>query len=181
MANTRFKYDDCRTIKALQQATDPGRWILNVPGVAGGDKPCFMEDPQVIPQKWGGNLWTDTINLSSNLRGIGRQLTKGDCMLAASSDPAAAAAPIQYPLCGDLMTAQSRVTNPAWWYRDLEQTAWEYPPLNPQVNVCYPFENNTCTRIIEKDNFRPKRDCVMNNGMAELPVNFMEHRSIMRL
>jgi hypothetical protein len=32
MAFTRFKYDDCRTKKSLQQATDPGRWILNVPG-----------------------------------------------------------------------------------------------------------------------------------------------------
>ena len=51
MANTRFKYDDCRTKKALQQSTDPGRWILNVPG--NGANPCYMEDPQIIIQKWG--------------------------------------------------------------------------------------------------------------------------------
>jgi len=37
MASTRFKYDDCRTKKALQQSTDPGRWTLNVP--ENGDKP----------------------------------------------------------------------------------------------------------------------------------------------
>jgi hypothetical protein len=67
MAFTRFKYDDCRTKKALQQTTDPGRWILNVPG--NGDKPCYMEDPQIIPQKWGANLRTNTINLESDLRG----------------------------------------------------------------------------------------------------------------
>ena len=32
MANTRFNYDDCRTMKRLQQQTDPGHWILNVSG-----------------------------------------------------------------------------------------------------------------------------------------------------
>ena len=65
MACTRFKYDDARTIKALQQATDPGRWILNVPG--NGANPAYMEDPQIIIQKWGGNLRTNTINLESEL------------------------------------------------------------------------------------------------------------------
>ena len=38
MAFTRFNYDDCRTKKQLQQQTDPGRWILNVPG--NGANPC---------------------------------------------------------------------------------------------------------------------------------------------
>ena len=32
MANTRFNYDDARTIKKLKQQTYPGRWILNLPG-----------------------------------------------------------------------------------------------------------------------------------------------------
>ena len=40
MACTRFNYDPCRTKKSLQQSTDPGRWILNVPG--NGDKPYYM-------------------------------------------------------------------------------------------------------------------------------------------
>ena len=44
------------------------RWILNVPG--NGADPCYMEDPQIIIQKWGGNLRTNTINLESDLRGV---------------------------------------------------------------------------------------------------------------
>ena len=32
MAFTRFNYDECRTKKILQQATGPGRYMLNVPG-----------------------------------------------------------------------------------------------------------------------------------------------------
>lgn len=170
MAFTRFKYDDCRTKKSLQQATDPGRWILNVPG--NGDKPCYMEDPQIIPQKWGANLRTNTINLESDLRGVNRQLSR-DCLgkneYQRYNVPNQA---IQYPTCSQLTTEQSRATNPAWWYRDLEQVDWQYPPLNPQVNTCLPFQNNLSTRILEKDYFTPKRDCVLDETKQMLPTSF---------
>jgi hypothetical protein len=170
MAFTRFKYDDCRTKKSLQQATDPGKWILNVPG--NGDKPCYMEDPQIIPQKWGGNLRTNTINLESDLRGVNRQLNR-DCLgkyeYQRYDVPNQA---IQYPTCSTLTTEQSRATNPAWWYRDLAQTDWEYPPLNPQANVCIPFQNNLSTRILEKDYFTPKRDCVLDETKQMLPSSY---------
>lgn len=170
MAFTRFKYDNCRTKKSLQQATDPGRWILNVPG--NGDKPCYMEDPQIIPQKWGGNLRTNTINLESDLRGVNRHLSR-DCLGKDEyqkynvSNQA-----IQYPTCNQLTTEQSRATNPAWWYRDLEQNNFEYPPLNPQVNVCIPFQNNLSTRVLEKDYFTPKRDCVLDETKQMLPSSY---------
>ena len=113
MAFTRFKYDNCRTKKSLQQATDPGRWILNVPG--NGANPCYMEDPQIIPQKWGANLRTNTINLESDLMGVNRQLSR-DCLgkneYQRYNVPNEA---IQYPTCSQLTTEQSRATNPAWW------------------------------------------------------------------
>jgi hypothetical protein len=170
MAFTRFKYDDCRTKKSLQQATDPGRWVLNVPG--NGDKPYYMEDPQIIPQKWGGNLRTNTINLESDLRGVNRQISR-DCLgkneYQNYNVPNQA---IQYPTCVNLTTEQSRATNPAWWYRDLEQTDWYYPPLNPQANTCLPFQNNLSTRILEKDYFTPKRDCVLDETKSMLPSSY---------
>ena len=170
MAFTRFKYDDCRTKKSLQQATDPGRWILNVPG--NGDTPCYMEDPHIIPQKWGANLRTNTINLESDLRCVNRQLTR-DCLGKAEYQkynvPNQA---IQYPACRQLTTEQSRATNPAWWYRDLEQVDWQYPPLNPQANTCLSFQNNLSTRILEKDYFTPKRDCVLDETKQMLPTSF---------
>ena len=170
MAFTRFKYDSCRTKKELQQATDPGRWILNVPG--NGDNPPYMEDPQIIPQKWGANLRTNTINLESDLRGVNREIGK-DCL--GKDEYQKYDVPnslIQYPTCNQLTTEQSRATNPAWWYRDLEQTDWQYPPLNPQVNVCIPFQNNLSTRILEKDYFTPKRDCVLVQTRNMLPTSY---------
>ena len=170
MAFTRFKYDDCRTKKSLQQATDPGRWILNVPG--NGANPCYMEDPQIIIQKWGANLRTNTINLESELRGVNRNLNR-DCLgkdeYHKYDVPNQA---IQYPTCTNLTTDQSRATNPAWWYRDLEQNNFDYPPLNPQANVCLPFQNNLSTRILEKDYFTPKRDCVLNETKNMLPASY---------
>jgi hypothetical protein len=170
MAFTRFKYDDCRTKKSLQQATDPGRWILNVPG--NGANPCYMEDPQIIIQKWGANLRTNTINLESELRGVNRHLSR-DCLgkdnFQNYNVPNQA---IQYPTCSNLSTEQSRATNPAWWYRDLEQNNFEYPPLNPQANVCLPFQNNLSTRILEKDAFTPKRDCVLDETKNMLPSSY---------
>ena len=170
MAFTRFKYDDCRTKKELQQSTDQGRWILNVPG--NGSNPCYIEDPQIIIQKWGGNLRTNTINLESDLRGVNRQIGR-DCLgkdnYKSYNVPNEA---IQYPKCNNLFTEQSRATNPAWWYRDLEQVDWQFPPLNPQVNTCVPFQNNLSTRILEKDYFTPKRDCVVNETKNYLPSSY---------
>jgi hypothetical protein len=46
---------------------------------------------------------------------------------------------------------QPRATDPAWTARDLEQSHFSYLHLNPQENVCIPFQNNLSTRILEKD------------------------------
>ena len=176
MAATRFFYDDCRTIKQLQQATDPGRWILNVPG--NGEKPCYIEDPYVRIQKWGGNLRTNVIGLESELMGVNKPLSR-DCLekdnykrFNVQSEE------ISYPKCNVNFTEQSRTITPAWMIRGTAQNNWEYPPHNPQANTCLPFQNNISSRIIEKDNFTPKRTCLIkqlnNYTDNELPdTNFL--------
>jgi hypothetical protein len=170
MACTRIYYDACRTKKELQQSTDPGRYVLNVPG--NGSDPCYIEDPQIIIQKWGANLRTNTINLESELKGINKPLSR-DCLGKDNyQNYNVPNQSIQYPNCNNLYTEQSRATNPAWWYRDLEQVDWYYPPLNPQENTCFPFETNLSTRILEKDYFTPKRDCVINETNNLLPSSY---------
>ena len=77
MAFTRFRDDPARISKQLQQSTDPGRWILNVPG--NGDTPSYMADPQVRIQTWGANLMTNSVLLEGELRGVGRLLNR-DCL-----------------------------------------------------------------------------------------------------
>ena len=170
MAFTRFKYDYCRTVKEQQQASDPGRWILNVPG--NGLYPCYIEDPQIRIQKWGANLRTNTIDLESDLLGVNRDIGR-DCLGKDNyKNYDVPNEKIQYPNCNNLYTEESRAIAPAWMVRDLEQVDWYYPPLNPQENTCFPFENNINTRIIEKDYFTPKRDCVINETNNYLPTSF---------
>lgn len=171
MACTRFYYDPCRTKKQLQQATGPGRWILDTPG--NGAEPCYIEDPQIIIQKWGGNLRTNTINLESDLLGVNRQIGR-DCLGKDNyKNYNVPNEPIKYPTCNVLYTEQSRAIAPAWMVRDKEQVDWYYPPLNPQENTCMSFSNNLNTRILEKDYFTQKRDCVINEANNQLPVSFL--------
>jgi hypothetical protein len=98
---------------------------------------------------------TNTTNLESSLFGLDRTLTR-DCNPQNNyRDTDVSSDAIKYPTCSPF-TDQSRVTNPAWWYRDLEQPNWDYLFLNPQENTCLSFQNNINTRILEKDNFVPK-------------------------
>jgi|TARA_R110002074_G_scaffold65363_3_gene155440 hypothetical protein len=153
MAFTRFHDDPCRIKKQLQESSGPGRYMMNKPGW--GDSPCFMDDPHVRMSEWGANLRTNTTNLESDLMGLTRQLTK-DCDNKNNfMKHEAKSEPIKYSSCNPF-TEQSRVTNPAWWYRDLEQANWSILPLDPQENTCIPFQNNLDTRILEKDNFVAK-------------------------
>jgi hypothetical protein len=160
MSFTRFNDDPCRIKKQNQEATGPGRYMLNKPGW--GDKPCFMDDTYIRMQEWGANLRTDSINLESDLMGLSRSLTK-DCEKNNYKTAEVKSQKINYPTCNPF-TEQSRVTNPAWWYRDLEQVDWYILPLNPQENTCIPFQNNLNTRILEKDYFVATAPCVSKGG-----------------
>ena len=153
MACTRFNYDECRTKKRLQQSTDPGRWILNVPG--NGSTPDYIADPHIILQKWGANLQTNTVDLEGQLWGINRYLGK-DCININNynaSQYKVNSNKITYSTNNNLTTEQSRTIAPAWTIRDSEQVNWYYPHLNPQENICLPFLNNINTRLIERDNY----------------------------
>jgi len=163
MAFTRFHDDPCRIKKQLQQSTDPGRWILNVPGY--GDKPMYMADPQIRIQGWGGNLMTNSIEIESSLKGYNKPISK-DCLgkdeytkFNVNSQP------IHYPTNTTMYTEESRTIMPAWTARDLEQVDWYYLPLNPQENTCFTFQNNISTRILEKDYFVSKIPCDTNTHL----------------
>jgi len=160
MACTRWNYGPCRTKKLLQQATDPGRYWLNTPG--NGCAPCFMEDPEIRLQKWGANLRKvpggHPIDINSDLLGLTRPLTK-DCIDKEFPDKGVVMSrKVKYSSCKPFVS-QSRVTHPAWMYRDLEQVDWWPLILNPQENVCMRFHNNLNTRLLEKDYYVAKVPC----------------------
>ena len=150
MANTRFFYDPSRTNKALQQATGPGRWVLDVPG--NGTAPPYMADPHIHLQQWGANVCSDPIACSNTLLGYTQQMSKYDSVTAPRLPSSLVTTD---DINTTLSTGQSRATHPAWWYRTIEQANWQSPWVNPQANVCLPFLNNINTRLVEKDHFQP--------------------------
>jgi hypothetical protein len=77
---------------------------------------------------------------------------------------------IVYPECDTLTTDQSRVTAPAWMYRDLPQVHAYILPENPQVHTEMKFSNYVNTRIFEKDNFRRDTVCPNNSQDYTKPV-----------
>jgi len=169
MAFTRFHDDPCRIKKQLQQSTDVGRWILNVPG--NGARPDYIADPQIRIQTWGANLMTNCVDLESELRGVNRQLSK-DCLGKDQYQKFnVPTEQVSYPVNTSLYTEESRTIMPAWTARDLEQVDWYHLPLNPQENTCLPFQNNLSTRILEKDYFVSKLPCENNNHLFPLPFN----------
>lgn len=162
MAFTRFNDDPCRIEKQLQESTDSGRYMLNVPG--NGINMPFIEDPYVRMQKWGGNRMTNAVNLESDLFGLTRTINR-DCNNINNHDiKAVNSQPINYPTYEKSITEQPRATHPAWMARDLEQTKYAILPLDPQENVCIPFHNNVSTRIMEKENFVAFNNITINNN-----------------
>jgi len=178
MAFTRFHDDPARQMKANQQSTGPGRWTLDVPG--NGDKPCFALDPQIIPQKWGANLWSNSIDIQSALLGIDRGLNR-DCLATDTNGVNKYKRLIvntyplknEYPVCDTFLTTeQSRVIMPAWTARDLEQNNMDYLYTDPQKHTNMPFKNNVSTRVLEKDFFKRTFDCQpMNDQTYIVPAN----------
>ena len=153
MAFTRFHYDSCRVEKQLQELTGPGRHMLNVPGQ--GERPYLIEDPHIRMQKWGANLMKNSINLESDLRGLTRKHNRDIIEQNQHTLKSVKQESLRFPV-SSACTDQTRTTHPAWTYRDLEQTKWDYLHLDPQENTCLPFQNNLSTRILERDNFVPK-------------------------
>ena len=52
-----------------------------------------------------------------------------------------------------MSTDQSRATNPAWLYKDLEQVHLGNTPIKVENKYNIPFANNISSRIYEKDNY----------------------------
>ena len=153
MSFTRFKYDEARIIDENKRRTFEGKYQISKPG-PGGDAP-FLEDPYTRLEFHGANLTTNKTDLESDFRGLTRKLnrdliTNNDYKLNAVKTES-----LSYSKMNPF-TQESRASHPAWTYKDLEQSRWEIPFINPQANIEQPFNFNVNSRVLAKDNFLPK-------------------------
>ena len=150
MAFTRFHDDPNRIKKQVMESSFTGRYMLDVPG-QGTDLP-FVEDPHIRLQHWGANLRYNTINLESDLRGLTRPLNRDNAGLNEYKQFATEPSAVTYKNA-EPFVLETRASHPAWMYKDLEQTRWETPLLNPHNGLEKGFLENLHTRNLEKDNF----------------------------
>jgi hypothetical protein len=149
MAFTRYHDDPYRIKAQAQDSSFSGRYNLDVPGP--GINLPFFEDPQLRLQKWGANLQTNTVGLENDLFGLTKKLNC-DSLGNNYKNVAVPTSKLSYPVANPTVE-ESRATNPAWMYRDLEHPRWETPWINPQANFEKRFHDNIQTRILEKDFF----------------------------
>jgi hypothetical protein len=150
MAFTRFHDDPNRIKKQIMESSFSGRYMLNTPG-QGTDLP-FIEDPHIRLQHWGANLRNDTVNLESDLRGMTRRLNRDNQEMNEYKKQSNEPRQVSYKNA-EPFVQETRASHPAWMYKDLEQTRWEAPFLNPSNGLEKDFQHNIQTRILEKDNF----------------------------
>lgn len=163
MSFTRFHDDPHRIKKQNTESSFAGRYMLNVPG-PGEDLP-FIEDAQVRLQHWGANLQNNTVDLEGDLRGLTRPLNRDLTNANDYKKQSVYSAP-KYYHSSEPFIQESRASHPAWMYKDLEQTRWETPLLNPLNGLEKGFHENVQTRILEKDNHitkTPLVDGIHNN------------------
>jgi hypothetical protein len=153
MSFTRFHDDPIRIRNQVESSSYAGRYALNTPGQ--GLQLPFIEDPQMRLQYWGANLTTNTTNLESDLRGLTRPLNRDNIDKNNYITQAVSVSPVSFQ-SSQPYVEESRASHPAWLYKDLEQTRWEMPILDPQANLEKGFKENIQTRILEKDYFQPK-------------------------
>ena len=93
---------------------------------------------------------SNNLNLESDLRGLTRKFTKDLPQKNNYKEHKVNTQPYMYRNANPFVE-ESRASHPAWIYKDLEQTRWEYPIINPQANLEKQFYSNVQTRILEKD------------------------------
>jgi len=151
MAFTRFKDDEARIQKQMEEMTYVGRYQLDVPG-PGVDLP-FMEDAQIRMQKWGANLQTNVVNVESDLFGMSRQLQRDDVNKNDYTKHAASTMQQHYPNVQPFVE-ESRASHPAWMFRDYDTGRLDIPLKDAQNHLEIPFQNNQLSRTMAKDEYR---------------------------
>ena len=165
MSFTRFRDDALRIKYELEISTYTGRYLLDTPG-PGANLP-YLEDPQIRVQKWGANLMTNPVNIESDLLGLTRKLNRDNIDLNNYKNTAVECDRKTYERVNPFVE-ESRASHPAWLYKDLEQTRWEVPFLNPLANVEKGFTDNIQTRILEKDYYVPTMPQLLPSSSKDL-------------
>jgi len=146
MAFTRFHDDPDVIQKKLCESTFSGIYYLNTPG--NGVHNPYIDDVSIRLQGWGANMYTNTIEIDSNFKGLDRKLASD---YKQYQDPVSSKKSYSTK---SFLVDETRASCPAWLYRDLTHQRPDYLLFNPQEHVEERQLNvNVHTRNLEKDFF----------------------------
>lgn len=146
MAFTRFHDDPVRIQKRLNESTQVGMYHINTPG--NGVSLPYMDDINIRLQKWGANKQTNGFDIEQELRGY-RRTEKYDTHIYQHPDTVSGKYTNE-----NFRIDESRASLPAWTFREKTHFRPNDLFLDPQKNIFIPFENNTPSRMLEKDYYK---------------------------
>jgi hypothetical protein len=158
MASTRRRDDLYQRKLQAEASAALGKYQLNVPGP--GTNLPFWEDPHIRLQKWGANMMTHTIAVEDDLLGKTKPINYRAGDLKTYQETAVETRPLSFPTMQPFVE-ETRASHPAWMYKDLAQSNWSFPLLNPQYapgeympgtfGLGRGIVENVSTRILERD------------------------------
>ena len=152
MSLTNNIYDECKAQENLNRSVLSGSYKLNTPNTH--CKPCFTPDPSIRIQQNGVATCNGNItDLDSELMGLTNKST--DCRHQNPNPPSNQCNPTMPEDCNHMKTTHSRLTNPPCELKGIGVNRFPWLPCDPQDKAIKPFQTQTQTRLVEKDNFRP--------------------------
>ena len=170
MSQSRFFDDETRIVKRLEMSQNPGEYYLNAPGP--GSSAPMEEDVHMLMQRWGANMFSNTVNLESDLMGINRNINRHHTDYYDYKSNMPDVQPLSF-LVDKPFVEESRASHPAWTYKDVDQSPYyiSFPLLNPQnlATIEKPFLYDVQTRILQR------------NEMGKMTVPSFDPRNIFPL
>jgi hypothetical protein len=153
MSFTNAMYDTCKSQEDVRKSAGPGLYILQTP--ATNCDPCFNPDPHMRIQQNGAAVCRGEItDLDSEFMGLTKK--SQNCNHDNGTNPSDKCNPKMEEDCSNAMRKiHSRMTNPPCAYRGIGYNRWEWLCENPQKYAMRPFQTQTNSRQVMKDNFRP--------------------------
>jgi len=160
MSFNRLNYDTCAYKQTLSESIGPCEYQLGTPQTT--CEPCLSKDPRSRIQKNGISLASrmKNIDTDSELLNITRDLS--NCsqkkhLPTFNSDNSIQTSDKLLPFieCPNLVTEDTKLSNPPCTLRGTGWNRWEWLCLDPQERVLPPFDYGVSTRLVARDNHRP--------------------------
>ena len=162
MSFNRANYDICSTKQSLVESQKPGMYRIDPPTRNMAE--CYPTNPTIRLQKTGNSLNTKNglVDVQSELWGITRKSSKcADKKVQPCGTnevmwgQACVSESLSHQKDCDMNTTHCRLNNPPCTLRGTGWNRWEWLCRNPQDQVFRPYEWNTNTKLVAKDNYRP--------------------------